>query len=1084
MLEKYLTDIARRIIQNDYREESLYPALGELFEQTAGKLGAKKVDVIQQPRKTEAGNPDMRVYDGNYRSIGYVGAKRPGTDLNKIQESKQLQRYFNAFPNVILTDFFEFRLYKEGELTDKVCIGRPFVARKLGETPPVEHEEAFIALMQKFFSHSAPVTRRASSLAKELARRTRYLEHTIEVELVGGTSKELTGFYKAFQQYLIADLSKSAFADLYAQTITYGLFAARTRSTGDFTRKNARKFIPSTIGILQDVFDFISYRNLPQNIGWIVDDIAGVLNAANTDEILTRYYEKGKGDDPIIHFYETFLGEYNPDLREKRGVYYTPEPVVGYIVRSVHQLLKEKFNKPLGLADDSVTVLDPAAGTLTFITEAFKVAVDEFTQKYGEGGVPNLIKEHLLQHFYAFELMMAPYAIGHLKMGFILDELGYHLQDDERFKLYLTNTLEMEDLEQTELPGMSSLSEESRAAGKIKKKKEVLVILGNPPYSGHSANNSKWIDNSLKEGYTQHSGYKDDGYYSVDGKPLGERNSKWLQDDYVKFIRFAQWKIDQCGKGIVSMITNHGYLDNPTFRGMRESLMNSFDEISLLDLHGNYRKKEISPDGSKDENVFDIQQGVAINIMVKHSDDADKKVQREDLYGKRNKKYEWLENHRLQKNGYEELKPQSPFYFFKKQDYSLRKIYQQFISVNELFPVNSVGIVTARDHFTIHWKKAEVWRIINQFKDLPEKEARTLYELGDDTRDWKVKFAQKDIIQSGPSKDQVVPVLYRPFDKRFTYYTGNSRGFHCMPRKEVMQHMLARDNLGICVGRQWSSVGSSVYDIVFPTDSIIDLNMFRRGGELLFPLYLYSKVENGNSNGNGKKGGGTMMLIFDEEEEYKARKPNIDKEFYALLENNYSRQLNSSDDSKLSDESGSRILTPEQIMHYTYAVLYAPAYRHKYAEFLKSDFPRIPFTQNYDLFNELAELGKDLADLHLMKSNKLNNSIAKFQGKGNFVVAKPKKMGRNYQAEEERVYINKDGQYFEGISPKVWEYKIGGYQALDKWLYERRERKLGNEEIQHYCKMVTALTYTIKLQKQIDDLYPGMEANTIKQLRQ
>jgi hypothetical protein len=1060
MLEKYLTSIARRIIQNDYREESLYPALGELFRQAAEKLDKPNVDITLQPRKTDAGNPDMRVWDGNYRSIGYVEAKRPGIDLNKIQESKQLQRYFNAFPNVILTDFFEFRLYKEGRLTDKVSIGRPFVARKLHETPPVEQEEAFIVLLQEFFSHSAPVTQRASSLAKELARRTRYLEHTIEVELVEETSKELTGFYKAFQQYLIADLSKSAFADLYAQTITYGLFAARTRSSGYFTRKNAREFIPSTIGILQDVFDFISYRNLPQNIGWIVDDIAGVLNAANTDEILTRYYEEGKGDDPIIHFYETFLGEYNPDLREKRGVYYTPEPVVRYIVHSVHHLLKEKFDKPLGLADDSVTVLDPAAGTLTFITEAFKVAVNEFIQTYGEGGVPNLIKEHLLQHFYAFELMMAPYAIGHLKMGFILDELGYHLQDDERFKLYLTNTLEMEDLEQTELPGMASLSEESRAAGKIKKEKEVLVILGNPPYSGISTNMKEWIVNKIED------------YKYVNGEHFGEKKH-WLHDDYVKFIRFAQWKIDQLGHGIVSMITNHGYLDNPTFRGMRESLMNSFDEISVLDLHGNYRKKETAPDGSKDENVFEIKMGVAINIMVKHDENI-KKVQRNDLYGRRNKKYEWLENHRLQKNGYEELKPQSPFYFFKKQDYKLKDKYKKFVQVVDIFQKSSAGFITARDNFVTDFDSKKLIRRIKSFFD--EKNTIDFIKESYQIKDYR-RFKIKEIREERTyNENSITKCLYRPFDERFIYY---EKYIVQEWQGKIMKNMISGENIGLCIGRQWGAVGSKSYDVVLATNKIIDFNLFRRGGELLFPLYLYSKVENGNSNGNGKNGGSTLMMVFEEEKEYKTRKPNINKEFYALLENTYSRQLNSSDDSKSSDESGSRILTPEQIFYYTYAVLYAPAYRHKYAEFLKSDFPRIPFTQNYDLFNELAELGKDLINLHLTKSNKLNNPIAKFQGKGNFMVAKPKKVGRNYQPENERVYINKDGQYFGGIPPEVWEYKIGGYQVLDKWLYERRERRLGNEEIQHYCKMVTTLTCTIELQKQIDDLYAGVETNTI-----
>lgn len=1056
MLEIYLKQIAGRIIKGDYREESFYPALGELMRAGAEKLKVKKADVTQLPRKTEAGNPDFRVWDGSHRITGYIEAKQPDEDLNKIQDSEQLRRYRNTFPNVILTDFFEFRLYKDGELIDKVSIGRPFVAKKLGEVPPAENEEAFIELLKSFFSHSVPRTLRASSLAKELARRTRYLEHIIENELVEEENKSLTGFYQAFREFLIAGLTKKEFSDLYAQTVTYGLFAARTRAgNGDlFTRQNARDYIPATIGILRDVFEFISYRELPQNIGWIVDDIAEILDAADMEKIL----DEGNGADPIIHFYETFLAEYDPELREQRGVYYTPDPVVKYIVRSVHDILKKDFGKPLGLADSSVTVLDPAAGTLTFLVEAFKVAVNEYKTKYGSGGVQELIRDHLLEHFYAFELMMAPYAVGHLKMGIILNKLGYSLGDDERFKLYLTNTLDMEELDQTELPGMASLSEESHEAGKIKKNEKVLVIIGNPPYSGHSANNSPWIDDLLKEGYTHENGHKDDGYYTVDGKPLGEKNPKWLQDDYVKFIRFAQWKIDQNGHGVVGVITNHSYLENPTFRGMRESLTKSFNEIQILDLHGNSLKKETTPEGSKDENVFDIRAGVSIALMVKKQG-KEKQILRNDLFGLREEKYEWLKCNGNSGADWKELEPQSPFYFFKEQNYVLNVAYQKFIPIDELFPVNSVGIVTARDHFTLHWNEDEIWRTVTRFKDLPVKEARILYELGNDSRDWKVKLAQEDIKQSGPDKSHIVPFLYRPFDKRFTYYTGNSRGFHCMPRGEVMRNMIAGENVGLIspkrveLDQSWSNcfISDKITGHVIVSSKTIDY---------LFPLYLYP--ETNTQNGRNNRGGGTMMMVFEEDVEYTERRPNINKEFYQLLEHTFGERP-----------------TPEQILHYTYAVLYAPSYRQTYAEFLKSDFPRIPFTGDYELFKELAGLGKELTELHLMKSDKLNDPVAKFQGKGSNIIAKSKKTGRNYRPEEERVYINEDGQYFEGIPEEVWEYKVGGYQVLDKWLYDRRQRKLSNEEIQHYCRVVTALYHTIELQKEIDGVYLGVEEGVV-----
>jgi len=1059
ILERFIDRIAAQLQRGDAREETFYPSLETLITSLGAELGYNNIDATTLPKRTEAGNPDFRIWDGSHRITGYIEAKTPDSDLRKIEDSEQLQRYRSTFPNVILTDFFEYRLYKDGELVDKVSIGRPYVATELGETPPLENIEEFLELFRAFFSHSVPKTLRASSLAKELAKRTRFLEHIIEYELVENEHKELTGFYKAFQQFLIAGLEKSEFADLYAQTVTYGMFAARTRVGQDntFTRRNAKEFIPKTIGILRDVFEFISYHELPQNIGWIVDDLAEVLNAADIRKILKRYRDEGKGKDPIIHFYETFLSEYNPALREQRGVYYTPEPVVKYIVRSVHQILKEEFGKPLGLADSSVTVLDPAAGTLTFLAEAIKLAVNDYQTKYGSGGVKDLIKEHILQHFYAFELMMAPYAIGHLKMGFILDELGYQLSDDERFKLYLTNSLEMEDLEQTELPGMASLSEESHAAGKIKKNEEVLVIIGNPPYSGNSFNNSDWIDDLLKKGYTHENGNKDDGYYSVDGRPLGERNPKMLQDDYVKFIRFAQWKIDQLGHGIVSMITNHGYLDNPTFHGMRESLMHSFDEIAVLDLHGNARKKETAPDGSKDENVFDIQQGVAIQTMVKKKGKK-KIVRRNDQYGLRQEKYDWLEAHALHRNGYEEIQPQSPFYLFTKLDYDLGKQYQKHIKVTDLFPVYSTGIKTHRDDFVIDFDERALKRRIDTFIDSKnsDEKVRTLFDLNDN-RDWKLSEKRKAIRNDKNWESCFTKILYRPFNIRHIFYHNDAIDFG---REEIMRHFLPGDNLGLISVRQ---VAEEHFNHSLITDSLVDTRVMfsSRGAGYAFPLYLYPVPDTENGNGS-RRSGGTMMMVFEKDVEYSTRQPNINKAFYNLLETTY----------------GTRP-TPEQILYYTYAVLYAPSYRETYAEFLKSDFPRIPFTKDYDRFSEIADLGKELTTLHLMKSDKLNDPIAKFQGDGKNVIAKSKAVGRDYRPDEERVYINKDEQYFEGIPEEVWEYQVGGYQVLDKWLYDRRECRLSNEEIQHYCRVATALYHTIDTQKRIEEVYPAVEEDVV-----
>ena len=614
LFESYLKSIANLTTRGDAREESYYPALQKLLETLAPTVG-KTVQVTVLPKKTDAGNPDFRVWDGSHQVVGYIEAKAPGAKLDQVEVSEQLQRYRRTFPNLILTDFYEFRLYRNDVLLKRALLARSFIPKTLKTDPPAEQVKELTQLFEDFFSFAPPSSFTAEDLARELARRTRFLRDDVIRPELAQKQKDIYGFYEAFQKYLIASLTEKQFADLYAQTITYGLFAARTRTRtqGQFNRLVAYALIPVTIGILRDVFQFISLGKPSRQMEIIVDDIAAVLNAANVQAILTQYYQQGKGDDPILHFYETFLAEYDPETRERRGVYYTPQPVVRYIVRAVHDLLKTRFNKVDGLADEHVTLLDPAAGTLTFPAEAVQLAFREFTDKYGEGAKENLLRERILPHFYAFELLMAPYAIGHMKIGFLLEALGIPLQNGERFQFYLTNALEMEDLQQIQIPGLSSLSEESHQAARVKKDEPILVIIGNPPYSGISANQNRWTEELLK---TDIDGAQ--SYYTVDGKPLGEKNPKWLQDDYVKFLRFAQWKIHKAGRGIVAMITNHGYLDNPTFRGMRQSLLKTFDEIYILDLHGNSLKRETAPDGSPDENVFDIRQGVAIALFVKY----------------------------------------------------------------------------------------------------------------------------------------------------------------------------------------------------------------------------------------------------------------------------------------------------------------------------------------------------------------------------------------------------------------------------------------------------------------------------------
>ncbi len=985
-----------------------------------------KCEVSILPKATEAGNPDFRIWDGKAHLTGYIEAKKPETyNLDPIAISEQLKRYLGTFPNLILTNFYEFRLYQHGIFVDSVTVASPINAIQLNIAPPISHVDELASLLDRYFSFSLPAITDPKSLANALAKRTRFLRDeiiTIElaVEEMQG-KKVLLSFYESFKKLLINNLTIDQFADLYAQTLTYGIFVARTRSEGEFNRELIHKYIPGTLGILKSIFRFISLEEPPQALAVLIDDIADILFNTDIQKILHRFYTEGKGKDPIVHFYETFLSEYDPALREKRGVYYTPEPVVRYIVGSIHSLLQSHFSKEDGLASADVTILDPAAGTLTFPAEAIKLAIETHTAKYGSGSIHKLIKEHILPHFYALELMMAPYTVGHLKISYLLAEHDYELNETERFKLYLSNTLEPDTPEQISLPIAHDISDECAMANKVKHQDPILVIMGNPPYSGASENSNAWTESLLKSDL--------DGaqsYYTVDGKPLGEKNPKWLQDDYVKFLRFAQWKIHKAGKGIVGMITNHGYLDNPTFRGMRQSLMNTFDEIYVLDLHGNAKKKESCPDGSKDENVFDIQQGTAIILMVKGISAKEKKVSHHELFGLRQFKYDWLDNNQFHAKSYQVLSPSSPFYLFHPEATG-NEHYLKWTSLPEIFPVNSVGIVTARDALTIKDTPNQVRKTIHHFASLDPETARMAFKLGKDARDWKVEYAQKDLKDSGLNDENIVPILYRPFDTSYTYYTGKSRGFHCMPRNEVMRHML-EENVGMVIGRQGLAVGDNqLWNLVTISQSITDFNLFYRGGGLIAPIYIYPDEHKDD-------------IFASSEREY-----NIAPELLDRL-------------SKLWEQ-----FEPEQLFYYVYAVLHSSSYRERYAQYLRMDFPRIPFMDDYELFSKLADFGKELADIHLLKSPRLNPPLARFQGNGSNDTVEFIK----YDEDTFTLQINPD-KYFEGITPELWSYHIGGYQVLNKYLKDRKGKTLSDPI--HYCRMVTAIALTIDLQARIDKI--------------
>ncbi|MCS7053219.1 MAG: N-6 DNA methylase [Ignavibacterium sp.] len=1039
MINEYLQNIFNTFQQGDAREESYYKHLANLINEISQKKRNKKIEITILPKKTDVGNPDFRIWDGKQKIVGYIEAKDLGTDLDKIEDSEQIKRYLSTFPNLILTNFTEFRFYRDNTKVANVSIARHYVIKKLSSIPPAENEEKFFELIERFLDFSLPKTYTAKSLAIELAKRTKFLKDEIISEELKIGTKSIRSFYDVFNEYLIAGISEEEFADLYSQTITYGLFAARLRANDEFNRKLAYSFIPKSIGILRDIFKFISLEDLPPQLELIIDDIAEVLSVADAKKLLDEYYHNGKGNDPVLHFYETFLSVYDPDTREKRGVYYTPEPVVSYIVRSIDEILKDKFKLYGGLTSSQVTLLDPAGGTLGFLAKAIELAVTYAKERIGAGAIDLCIRDVILKNFHAFELMMAPYAIGHMKISFLLDEYGYKMQDNERVKYYLTNSLDMKELEQSKFPGMSSLSNESHEAGKIKKEVPILVILGNPPYSGHSANTGEWISEEIKE------------YYHIEGIPIKEKNPKWLQDDYVKFIRFAQWKIEKAGEGVIGFITNHSYLDNPTFRAMRYSLMKSFDEIYILDLHGNSLKKEKAPDGSKDENVFDIQQGVAIAFFIKYRNKRKTQVFHHEIFGLRESKYEWLNKHNIKNTKWNRIYPGSEFYLFIPTDNKLANQYNSFEKITDIFPVYSVGVVTARDNFVIDFDKK---RLINRIRDfvnprIDDEILKRTYDLNEN-QSWKIKVQREKLRQDFNWKDSITKILYRPFDERWILYHDEMIE---RPRREVMQHMFNK-NLSLLISRQLDKSGNLP---IFISEQISEGHCITSAVSITYqlPLYLYHKSEEKDK----KKKSSYQIFLFEPEVSYAAKVPNFR---YGLLE----------DLTKVYKKE----IKPEEVLYYIYAILYSNKYRTKYADFLKIDFPRIPFTKRYKIFSTLCSIGEELSNLHLLKFDLPKKFKATFPVKSSNKVEKIKYelIKNNYG----RVWINNE-QYFDRIEQDIWNYHVGGYQICEKWLKDRKEQILQWDDIEIYYKIIEAISKTIKLQNEIDEIFDKVESNLL-----
>jgi predicted helicase len=1072
-LSIYFADLQGEYSKGVATEHSYRPALKTLLESLEAD---KEREVTNEPKRIACGAPDYliarRTSSATY-TVGHVEAKDVGVGLDRIErdsdrvepgtkEGQQFKRYREALPNLILTDYLEFRHYVDGKLRETARLATPGPGGKLAKDDAGEMRVR--ELLTYFLTRQPEHITRAEDLARRMAYLTRLIRNRIVLDFEEDTaSPMLRRWRETLARVLIADLNqpqkKDEFADMFAQTLAYGLFSARTMDVtpGDFTRREAQELIPATNPFLRDFFyDITGHKLKDEAFAGFVDDLAALLANTDMDAVLSTFGKRTRQEDPVIHFYETFLAAYDPKLREARGVYYTPEPVVQYIVRSVDHLLKTRFGLRDGLADRSkiqvenhdpnlrvqgsremrktrdvhrVLVLDPACGTGTFLYAAVDLIRQRFMDRGDAGDWSDYVRLHLLPRIFGFELLMAPYAVAHFKLGLQLAgrdlpeeqrvQWAYDFSADERLRVYLTNTLE-EAHEYGNLPlFVEGVARESIEANEVKRDLPIMVVMGNPPYSGHSTNTGEWISGLLR-GRDSQTNQPTGNYFEVDGAPLGERNPKWLNDDYVKFIRFAQWRIEQTGAGILAFISNNGYLDNPTFRGMRQSLMQTFTDIYLLDLHGNSKKKETAPDGSKDENVFDIQQGVAIGLFVKERGKQGRAtVHHADLWGTRETKYRTLLEEYCLTTQWTETKPVLPFYLFVPQNVSIREEYESNWSVNDILPVHTVGVVTGQDSKTIAMTRTEAEDLANQL---------------------------------GIPVSEVTPILYRPFDIRYIVYNAT---VVTRPRLQVMRHMLTDSNLALISARSNKSENP---DHFLCCRFLVETKCGEATTQsATFPLYLYPNTKQTafDTGEAGGKGG---------------RRHNLNPAFIAAFEKALGLTF-------VPDGKGTHngVFGPEDVFHYMYAVFHSPTYRQRYAEFLKIDFPRLPLTSYGFLFRTLCELGERLVALHLMEAEG-TGPVPSYPVKGDnrvegvrYSEVHRENVYRHVERvdTEGQVWINKT-QYFDGVPPRVWEFHIGGYQVAEKWLKDRKGRVLTYDDREHYKRIIAALGETASIMQRID----------------
>jgi len=1054
MIQNYLRKLSQLYFNGNATEHSYRGDLQTLLQEILGK----EFSVINEPQRQACGAPDYIISKKDI-PVGFIEAKDLKLGIDHKKNKPQFDRYKNALSNLIITDYLNFEFYRDGELTTKISLG-DILGNEIA--PQEENFALFTNLIKDFSEEVSQNIKNSERLAEMMANKAKLISDiiykTLNYQEEHELHSDLMSQKQAFHDMLIHDIDNHTFADLYAQTIAYGLFVARYHdpTLPTFSRLEAANLIPKSNPFLRKLFQHIAGFDLDENLKIFVDDLIEIFKASDVLSIMRNFGKSTRQEDPVIHFYETFLGKYNPALRKARGVWYTPQPVVNFIVRAVDDLLKSEFNLPMGLADASkltkkvelhgkkvdktyhkVQVLDPATGTGTFLAETIRYIYDENFRNINEGAWNSYVEKDLIPRMNGFELLMASYSMAHLKLDMLLSETGYETNSDQRFNVFLTNSLE-EHHQDTGTLFASWLSDESNMANQIKKDTPVMCVIGNPPYSVSSSNKSEWILNLIKD-------YK---------KDLNERKIN-LDDDYIKFIRFGQHFIDKNQSGILAFITNNSFIDGITHRQMRKSLLESFDQIYVLDLHGNARKKETSLDGAVDQNVFDIMQGVSITLFVKTNKKTKNdfgKVFHYDLYGKRNAKYEFLTNNSIKTVPWNHVETDEHNMFFVGRIFEGEDEYNEHFKIDEFFLTNNSGASTDRDSLFIDDNESDLQIKITTLLTDYESSFALKYNVTDSSG-YKLLSKIKGKVFA---HENILDYHYRPFDFKKIYF---DKEIISRPASKINGSIIHKNNIMLIVPRQVQENFTHVFISKLLCDSNITSSARLFGAGRLFPIYLYQQPT---------------------ELDPRERIPNFNAEILKQIEQALGMKLVEEEhfvNVQNFDKVKDGLFTPVDVLDYIYAVLHSPKYRETYKEFLKIDFPRVPYPKP-ETFWQLVQLGSEIRQLHLLEGISNKDLTTRFSGKGENVVEKPVFVrdaeliamdGVAALAMTGKVYINAT-QYFENIPESAWNFYIGGYQPAQKWLKDRKGRALDFQDVLHYQKMIYAMSNTERLMGEIDEV--------------